>query len=90
MNTFAQFKKKTLRNKEVKKAYDALGPQFELIEAIIRKRIQKKLTQAELASRLGTHQSAIARLESGSENPTLSYLNEIAHAVGGKLHVSIV
>jgi len=89
MNTFVAYKKKALKDPEFKKAYDALGPQFEVIEAIIRKRIQKKLTQAQLASRMGTHQSAIARLESGSENPTLSYLNDVAHAVGGRLHVTI-
>ena len=89
MKSYTSFKKQALKNTEVKKEYKALAPQFEIIQAIISKRLKEGLTQAELAKRLGTHQSAIARLESGKVSPTVSYLNQIALAIGGSLHISI-
>ncbi len=89
MKTFSSLKVEMLKNPRIKKEYDALGPKFEVIHAIIRRRIKNGLTQAELAKRVGTHQSAIARLESGSINPTVSYLEQVASAIGGKLRISI-
>ncbi len=89
MKTFSSFKAEMLKDSKIKKEYDALGPRFDVIQAIISKRIKEGLTQAELAKRIGTHQSAIARLESGSFNPTISYLQQIASAVGGRLRISI-
>ncbi|MCK0197756.1 helix-turn-helix domain-containing protein [Ancylobacter sp. 6x-1] len=49
-----------------------------------------KLSQAELAMRLGTTQSAIARLEGGGVSPSLSTLRRYAEATGTKLHVELV
>lgn len=77
-------------NKGVKEAYDALEPEFAVIESIIRKRLQKKMSQAQLARKLGTKQSAVARLEGGAYNPTIKFLQRVAVAVDGKLKVTIV
>ena len=87
MKDYQTFKKKLLRNKEVRSAYGELGFEFSLINALIERRIEKGLTQAELASKIGTRQSSIARFESGSYNPTISFLNKISESLGGKIEV---
>lgn len=66
MKSYAQIKKQLLKNPEIRKEYDALGPEFALVEAIIKKRLAKGMSQAALARKVGTKQSAIARLESGT------------------------
>ncbi|PIP29143.1 transcriptional regulator, partial [Candidatus Kuenenbacteria bacterium CG23_combo_of_CG06-09_8_20_14_all_39_39] len=71
-----------------RKAYDELGPEFELIQMIIEKRIKQNLTQSELAEKLGTKQSAISRLERGAYNPTLAFLRKTANALGAEIHIS--
>ena len=78
-----------LKNKAVKKAYDDLGPEFALISLLIKKRIETGLTQEQLAHKIGTKQSAIARLESGRYNPTLNAMRKIAEALGAKFEIAI-
>ena len=89
MKSWQAFKKELLRDPEVKKAYDELGPEFELIAAIIEQRIKAGMTQAQLAKKLGTKQSAISRLESGTYNPSLEFLRKLAKALGAELRISI-
>ena len=52
---------------------------------IIEKRLQKGLTQSDLADRIGTKQAAIARIESGNYNLSIKSLEKIAHALDGVL-----
>lgn len=89
MKNYKQFKTRLLKNKEIKKAYEKLGPEFGLITMLIKKRIEKGLTQEELAWKTGTKQSAISRLESGSYNPSLAFLQKIAKALDTRLKVEI-
>lgn len=89
MESYKKFKAEMLKDKEIRKAYDALGPEFELVAMIIERRIKKGLTQAALARKVGTKQSAIARLESGSYNPSMAFLEKVAKALGGRLSISI-
>ena len=78
-----------LKNKEIKKAYDDLGPEFALIEMLIRKRLEQKLTQAQLAKKIGTKQSAISRLEQGSYNPSVNFLRKVSVALNAELQILI-
>lgn len=89
MKNYAQFKKHLLKNPKIKKVYEELGPEFEVITLLIKLRMQKKLTQRELAERLGTKQSAVSRLESGVYNPSLSFLYRIADALDARLKISV-
>lgn len=89
MRDFKHFKARMLRNKDVKKKYDELGPEFALISLLIKKRIETGLTQEQLAHKIGTKQSAIARLESGRYNPTLSAIKKIAEALGARFEIAI-
>lgn len=88
MKSYKIFKKQLLKDQTIKKAYDELGPEFELIQMIVEKRIKQNLTQSELAKKIGTKQSAISRLERGTHNPTLAFLRKTANALGVELHVS--
>ncbi len=85
MKTYNTFKKEILKDKELKKEYKKLNVEFILIEKIIEERIRKGLTQKDLAKAIGTKQSAISRFESGSSNPTLSFINKISNILNLKL-----
>jgi ribosome-binding protein aMBF1 (putative translation factor) len=82
-------RKKLLKDKATKKAYDELGPEFELVTMIIKKRLQEGLTQTQLANKIGTKQPVISRLEQGSYNPTIKFLRRIAKALDAKVTVSL-
>ena len=70
-----------MKDPEFRKAYDALEPEYALINAIIDARIKKNISQKMLAKRLGTGQSAISRLESGNYNPTFKFAQKLAKAL---------
>ena len=86
---YRQFKKRLLKDKEIKEAYEKLGPEFAVIEMVIKKRIERGLSQKELAQKIGTKQSAISRLESGNYNPSLSFLQKVGEALDVKLKISL-
>ena len=86
---YRQFKKRLLKDKEIKEAYEKLGPEFAVIEMVIKKRIERGLSQKELAQKIGTKQSAISRLESGDYNPSLSFLQKVGEALDVKLKISL-
>ena len=70
--------------------YEALAPEFALAKALIEARANAGLTQAEVAERMGTTQSVVARIESGRNPPNLRTLEKYAHAVGTRISVSLV
>lgn len=64
-----------------RKEYEALGPEFEFVETLITARLDAGLTQKELAERIGTSQSAIARLEGGQTLPNTRTMMRLARAL---------
>jgi ribosome-binding protein aMBF1 (putative translation factor) len=66
-------------------AYEQAGAAYELGERVRALREEAGLSQRELASRMGTTQSAIARLEAGGAEPTLPTLRRLAGALGRTL-----
>ncbi len=74
-------KKQLLEDKEIRKAYEKRDLAFEVGQMILEARIHKGLTQEELAKKISTKQSSIARLEGGSTLPSLSFLDRIAKAL---------
>ena len=89
MKTYKDLKSKLLKNKEIKKTYDKLGPEFDVIRMIIKKRTQRGFTQQQLAKRIGTRQPVISRLEQGTYNPSIKFLRRVAEALDAKLQISI-
>ena len=82
-----EHKKKLLRDAEFRRAYEALGPEFQLAAALMRLRLAKGLTQEQLAERLHTKQESIARLESGSSLPSLATVKKVAEALDATLEI---
>ena len=92
MLTHKQLRTKVLANAEVKAEYEKLGDEFALLDEFLRARAAQGLTQAQVAERIGTTQSAVARMESGSgkHSPSLATLTKYANALGCKLEVRLV
>lgn len=89
MKSFEQFKEEALRDPELKKLYDQSEPEFILKRLLIENRLKHGLTQAQLAKKLNTKQSAISRFESGASNPTLGFLYKLADALGVELKITV-
>jgi DNA-binding XRE family transcriptional regulator len=76
--------KKQLTDKSFKQEYELLEEDFLIAKQIIKLRLEAKLTQKELAAKVGTSQPAIARLESGVyKNLSLSFLNKVSTGIRG-------
>jgi DNA-binding XRE family transcriptional regulator len=90
MTKIAEFKKRLMANPEFRAEYDKADAEFAVIEALVKARMEAGLTQTELAERIGTTQSAVARLEGGGVSPSLSTLRRYAEATGARLQVSLV
>ena len=71
---FEKLKARLLHNPKVKAEYDALAPEFEIAAELLRARLRAGLSQADLAARMRTSQSTIARLESGQTLPSTKTL----------------
>ena len=88
--TYKEYKKFALAdNPDLRREYEALAPQYDIIDAVIAARIEKKLTQAELAERANTKQSNISRFESGNYNPSVEFLQKIAVALDKQLEITL-
>jgi ribosome-binding protein aMBF1 (putative translation factor) len=86
---FEVLKAELLADPATKAAYDALAPEFEIATELIRARLRAGLSQEELAARMNTSQSTIARLESGQSLPSTKTLLRFAEATGSKVEVKL-
>ncbi len=86
---FEKIEAQLLANPKVKAEYDALAPEFEISAELLRARLRAGLSQAELAVRMGTSQSAIARLESGQTLPSTKTLLRFAEATRSRIQVRL-
>lgn len=81
------YERKLLKNKEFRKIAKESEPEYQLARSLISARIKSKLTQAEIAKRAKTNQASISRLETGTSKPSMSFLERVATALGGRLMV---
>jgi predicted transcriptional regulator len=90
--TLKQFRTRALKRPAVRKAYDELEEEFAFLDEVLKARAEAGLTQAEVAARVGTTQSAIARLESGAKkhSPSIATLQRYAQALGHRLEIRLV
>lgn len=89
MDDLDRLEAELMKNPAFKAEYDALEPEYELIRQLIEARAEKKMTQKQLAEKIGTRQSNIARLESGNYNPSFQFLQKVAGALGKRLSVAL-
>lgn len=88
MTSVEAWKRKQMKDPAFKAAYDALEEEYALIRELLDARARAKLTQAQVAKRMGTSQSAVARLESGRA-PSMASLRKYAKATGSKIEIRL-
>lgn len=89
MNDLAELKARLLEDPETRAEYEALEPEFAIARELIAARTRAGLSQAEVAERMGTSQSTVARLESGRSLPSLRTLERYASATGSRTVVKL-
>jgi transcriptional regulator with XRE-family HTH domain len=91
-SSLKRFKTRAMARRDVREAYDALGEEFAFLDEVLRARTEAGLSQAQVAERVGTTQSAIARLESGTRRhwPSIATLQKYAKALGYRVEVKFV
>jgi len=87
---FEEIKARLLANPKVRAEYEALAPEFEISAELVKARRRAGLSQAQLATRMRTSQSTIARLESGQTLPSTKTLLRFAKATGSKIHLRLL
>ena len=75
------FKKELLKDSKERQEYERLKPKYDMIQRLIERRNQLRMSQTKLATIIGTKQPAIARLENGDHNTTVSTLFKVANAL---------
>lgn len=75
---------------EVVKALEENEKEYQIARELIKARIEKKITQRELAQMIKTKQANISRLESGKYNPSIRLLDSVAKALGKKMVINFV
>ncbi|SMC39895.1 helix-turn-helix transcriptional regulator [Rhizobium sp. RU36D] len=90
MTKLADLKQRLIEHPEFREEYAKADIEFQLLEALVLARTRAKLSQAELARRIGTTQSAIARLEAGGVSPSVATLQRYAEATGSRLEIKLL
>jgi len=87
-----RFRARALRNPAVRRAYVELEDEFAFLGEVLKARARAGLTQTDVAERVGTTQSAIARLESGARkhSPSIATLQRYARALGYRVQIKLV
>lgn len=84
---FEVWERESLKDPEIKAEYEKQQPEFALIQAMLDARIEKGITQKEIARRMKTKQSVISRLETGNANPSVAFLKKLASALNTNLEI---
>ena len=90
MTTLDEFLEEQLKDPQFKEEYDALEPEFVVMQALIDARKDSGMTQKELSAATGISQADISRLEHGNGNPSLRTLQRIAKALKMSLKIEFV
>lgn len=90
MTNFNDYLAQQMENPGFKDEYEALEPEFAIIQAIIDARKSSGITQKELSQRSGIAQGDISKLENGNANPSLRTLQRLAAAMGKTLKIEFV
>ena len=92
MLTHKQLRARALERAEVKAQFDQFGDEYGFLDEFLKARSEQGLTQAQVAEKIGTTQSAVARMESGKgkHSPSLATLSKYAEALGCKLEVKLI
>lgn len=90
MSEFNEFLAEQMQNPKFKAEWDALDPEFSVIEAMLKARKESGLTQQQLSERTGIAQTDISKLERGNGNPSLRTLQRLAAGMGMQVKIEFV
>lgn len=90
MTSLAKLRERLPSSPEVNAEYDRLGPVYALVGTMVEARHEAGLTQEQLAARMGTTQSVVARLENAHHMPSLDLVTRYAAALGRELRFELV
>ena len=90
MKNFNDYLNEQLKNPDFKAEYDALDPEFSIVQAMIDARKASGLTQKQLAEITGIAQADISKLENGNANPSLRTLQRLADGMGMRIKLEFV
>ncbi len=86
---FKKLKADLMKNPEFQREYDKVEAEFQIAQQIIEARTKQKLSQKELARRMGTGQAVVSRLEGMNARPSLSLLERVARALKIELTLTV-
>ncbi len=90
MTSYRNYKEKALKDPKLKAEYDALQPEFDIIQAMIDARNNQHMTQKELSEKTGITQADISRIENGTRNPSLAMVKRLADGLGMRLKLEFI
>lgn len=90
MVNYNDLKKQLLKDPELKAEYDALEPEYDIINAMIEARKGLNMTQKDLSEATGITQADISRIENGTRNPSLEMVKRLAAGMGMQLKLEFV
>lgn len=90
MKTLNEFLDQQMQDPELKKEYEKIQPEMDIIRAIVDARVSNNLTQKELADRTGINQADISKLENGTRNPSLRLLQRLADGMDMVLKIEFI
>ena len=90
MGRYVKYRDEELKkDPQLKAEYDALEPEYDIIQAMINARKSQNMTQKELSERTGITQADISRIENGTRNPSLEMLKRLARGMGMVLKLEL-
>lgn len=84
-----QFHRRWMKDPKYRHEYEKLEPEFQIADQMIGARIKKKMTQEELAKKMGTGQAVISRLEGMNAKPSISLLQRVANGLNTPITITI-
>ena len=87
---FEDYFNEQMKDPKMKKEWDDIQPEMDVIRAMIKARNEQNLTQKELADRIGMNQADICKLENGTRNPSLKLLKKLANGLNMDLRIQFV
>lgn len=88
VNNWKEHRKELLKNAKIRKAYEENELEYEIARVVMSARLERGLTQKDLAKLLNTKQSVISRVENAKTTPSLSFLKRIAGVLNASLNIN--
>lgn len=86
---FKKIQKDWMKDPEFRREYEKLEPEFQIAQQMMVARLKKKMSQQDLAKKVGTGQAVISRLEGMNAKPSLSLLKRIAEALETEISFTV-